>query len=88
MPKLLQTHTTRRQLPKLLFALASCYGFTLADIVAVDRLTARGRFAVKYLLLSHPYNTRLTVTVFANELLTIPSARTIFPSAGWLEREV
>jgi NADH:ubiquinone oxidoreductase subunit C len=68
--------------------LSSYYRFTLVDIAAVDRLAARGRFAVKYLLVSHHYNVRLTVELFANETLTVPSVRSIFPSATWLEREV
>lgn len=78
--------TTRHFLPKLLYALSN--EFALVDIAAVDRLASRGRFAVKYCLLSHRYNVRLTVMVCANETLTLPSVKAIFPSAGWLEREV
>jgi len=72
--------TTRRLLPKLLYALSN--EFTLVDIAAVDRLATRGRFAVTYCLLSYRYNTRLTIVAYTNETLTLPSVKAVFPSAG------
>lgn len=67
----------------------------LSDIVATDRLNARGRFVVKYLFFSPQYHQRVTLTTFTNETRPIPSLRApsldgsrLFPAAGWLEREV
>lgn len=46
---------------------------TLLDIAVVDRLLPRGRFVVNYLLLSMYTNQRLTLQVFADETVTLPS---------------
>lgn len=51
---------------------------TLVDLVVVDKLSRRGRFAVKYSLLSTSTNQRYTLDIFADEVLTIPSLATPF----------
>jgi NADH:ubiquinone oxidoreductase subunit C len=67
----------------------------LVDIAATDKLDKSGRFSIKYSFLSVVFNRRLTVEVFSDETLSIPSLaapffnnQKIFASAGWLEREV
>jgi len=46
---------------------------TLVDLVVVDKLNRRGRFAVKYSLLSTSTNQRYSLDIFADEIMTIPS---------------
>lgn len=59
----------------------------LVDITAVDYPEREERFEVVYMLLSLKYNSRIIVKVAVDEITPIPSVETIFPNAGWYERE-
>ena len=59
----------------------------LVDITAVDYPEREERFEVVYMLLSIKYNSRIIVKVAVDEITPIPSVETIFPNAGWYERE-
>lgn len=60
----------------------------LLDICGVDYPGNNKRFAVVYHLLSIQRNLRIRVKVWANDDDLVPSARDIFSSAHWYEREV
>lgn len=60
----------------------------LMEIAGVDYPTRAERFDVCYHLLSVTKNHRLRIRVTTDEHLAVPSATGIYPSAGWLEREV
>jgi NADH-quinone oxidoreductase subunit C len=60
----------------------------LLDITAVDYPSREERFEVVYNLLSLIHNQRIRVKVSAGEEDTLPSVVSLFPSAGWMEREV
>lgn len=59
----------------------------LVDIAGVDFPERPERFEVVYLLLSLKKNERLRVRVCVDENTPVPSAISIFSSAGWYERE-
>lgn len=59
----------------------------LVDIAGVDFTEREKRFEVVYLLLSLKKNERLRVRVVTDERTPIPSAISLFSSAGWYERE-
>lgn len=65
-----------------------CRFRSLVDLWASDYPDRSQRFEVSYLLLSYLLNIRLSLRVLAHSATQIPSAADIFPSAGWLEREV
>ncbi len=60
----------------------------LIDITAIDHPERQYRFEVVYQLLSYSYNQRLTVNVSVPEGYNVDSITSIYPSAGWYEREV
>ena len=60
----------------------------LMEIAGVDWPDRDPRFEVVYCLLSVTKNSRLRVHVATNETDPVPSVTTIWPVAGWLEREV
>lgn len=60
----------------------------LIDLVVYDRPGKKYRFTVIYNLLSVTYNNRISVLVELDELLSLKSITKLYPSAGWLEREV
>uniref|UniRef100_A0A060DE81 NADH dehydrogenase [ubiquinone] iron-sulfur protein 3 n=1 Tax=Tetraphis pellucida TaxID=37420 RepID=A0A060DE81_9BRYO len=60
----------------------------LIDICGVDYPSRKQRFEVVYNLLSIQYNSRIRVQTSVDEITPICSAVSIFPSAGWWEREV
>jgi len=60
----------------------------LMEIAGVDWPDRDPRFEVVYCLLSVTKNSRLRVHVATNEADPVPSVTTIWPVAGWLEREV
>jgi NADH-quinone oxidoreductase subunit C len=60
----------------------------LVDLTAVDYPNRAERFDVVYNLLSLRHNHRIRIKVSAAEDALVPSATSIFSSAGWLEREV
>ncbi len=60
----------------------------LMEIAGVDYPDRAERFEVVYMLLSVTRNHRLMVKVSAAEDTPVPTVTTLWPNAGWLEREV
>ena len=60
----------------------------LMDVCGVDHLTRAPRFDVIYNLLSLKHNRRIRLKVKVEEGVPVPTATTVFKSAGWWEREV
>jgi NADH-quinone oxidoreductase subunit C len=60
----------------------------LMEIAGVDYPDRAERFEVVYMLLSLTKNHRLQVKVSAAEDAPVPTVTTLWPNAGWLEREV
>jgi NADH-quinone oxidoreductase subunit C len=57
-------------------------------VTAADYFPRDPRFEVVYHLLSVPNRLRLRLKVRASETTAVPTVQSIWPSAGWLEREV
>ena len=60
----------------------------LVEIAGVDYPERAERFEVVYMLLSLTKNHRVMVKVSAAEDTPVPTVTTLWPNAGWLEREV
>jgi NADH-quinone oxidoreductase subunit C len=60
----------------------------LMEIAGVDYPARLERFDVVYHLLSVTKNHRIRVRVTTNEETPVPTVTSVFPVAGWLEREV
>lgn len=60
----------------------------LMEIAGVDYPARAERFDVCYMLLSYTRNHRVRVRVTTDEVKPVPSVTSIWPVAGWLEREV
>lgn len=60
----------------------------LMDIAGVDYPSRAERFEVVYCLLSVTRNLRLIVKVATDEATPVPTVTTLWPNAGWYEREV
>jgi NADH-quinone oxidoreductase subunit C len=60
----------------------------LMEIAGVDYPDRAERFEVVYQLLSLTKNRRLRVKVATDETTPVPSVTSLWPVAGWLEREV
>ena len=60
----------------------------LMEIAGVDYPQRAERFEVVYMLLSVTRNHRVMVKVTASEKTPVPTVTTLWPNAGWLEREV
>jgi NADH-quinone oxidoreductase subunit C len=60
----------------------------LMEMAGVDYPDRAERFEVVYMLLSVTRNHRVLVKVSAAEDTPVPTVTTIWPNAGWLEREV
>jgi len=60
----------------------------LMEIAGVDYPDRAERFEVVYMLLSVTKNHRLLAKVCAAENTPVPTVTTLWPAAGWLEREV
>jgi NADH-quinone oxidoreductase subunit C len=60
----------------------------LMEIAGVDYPERPDRFEVVYCLLSLTRNHRIRVHVQTDEIKPVPSVTSIWPVAGWLEREV
>ena len=60
----------------------------LMEIAGADYPSRDERFEVVYMLLSVTRNSRIIVKVSAAEGVTVPTVTTLWPVAGWLEREV
>src|SRR6185369_9210657 len=86
------TLTVRRQsVADVLKALRDTPGLEyqqLMEIAGVDYPDRPERFEVVYQLLSLTKNRRIRVKVSTDEATPVPSVTTLWPNAGWLEREV
>ena len=60
----------------------------LISVTAVDYPKKRFRFEIVYELLSIRFNNRIKIKICINELQSIFSCESIFPSANWFECEV
>ena len=60
----------------------------LMEIAGADYPDREDRFEVVYMLLSVTKNHRLMVKCSTDEVKTVPTVTTLWPNAGWLEREV
>ncbi len=60
----------------------------LMEIAGVDYPSRRERFEIVYMLLSVTRNSRIMVKCSASEDTPVPTVTTLWPNAGWLEREV
>jgi NADH-quinone oxidoreductase subunit C len=60
----------------------------LMEIAGVDYPDRAERFEVVYHLLSLTKNRRIRVKVSTDEATSVPTVTTLWPVAGWLEREV
>ncbi|GAA4643692.1 hypothetical protein GCM10023115_16520 [Pontixanthobacter gangjinensis] len=60
----------------------------LIEIAGVDYPERDERFEVVYMLLSLTKNHRIMVKLSASEDTPVPTVTTLWPNAGWLEREV
>ena len=60
----------------------------LMDIAGVDYPQRAERFEVVYMLLSLTRNHRIMVKLRTDEATPVPTVTTLWPVAGWLEREV
>ena len=60
----------------------------LVEIAGADYPDRDERFEVVYMLLSLTKNHRLLVKTCTDEVKPVPTATTLWPVAGWLEREV
>ena len=65
----------------------NCQFEMLVDICGVDFPSRAERFDVVYNLLSLKRNLRVRVKLRADENSMVPSVNSLFPSAGWYERE-
>ncbi len=81
----------RPRLPEAMIALrdgAALQYQALMEIAGVDYPERAERFDVCYMLLSYTRNHRIRVRVTTDEVQPVPSVTSIWPVAGWLEREV
>ena len=60
----------------------------LVEIAGVDYPERPERFEVNYHLLSMTMNRRIRIKVLTDERTPVPTVTTLWPVAGWLEREV
>ena len=82
---------TREALVAAMIALRDTPGLeyqALMEIAGVDYPGREERFEVVYHLLSYTRNHRIRVRVSTDEAKPVPSVTSIWPVAGWLEREV
>ena len=79
--RLVETCIALRDTPSLRFNV-------LIEVTAADYLPRDPRFEVVYHLLSVSGRRRLRLKVRVGEAGYVPTVQTVWPSAGWLEREV
>ena len=60
----------------------------LLDIAGADYPERAERLEVNWHLLSLKHNRRIRVKVLTDEVKSVPSVTSLWPNAGWLEREV
>lgn len=58
-----------------------------SDLVAIDFLDKYYRFNLIYNILSLSYHNRMFISIWTDELTSIPSLINFFPSINWFERE-
>jgi NADH-quinone oxidoreductase subunit C len=78
--RIVRVLTWLRDEPSLLFR-------ELIDVCGVDWPGREPRFDVVYHLLSLHHNQRIRVKVRTDEATPVPSVTSVFPTAGWFERE-
>jgi NADH-quinone oxidoreductase subunit C len=79
--RLVDTCLALRDTPSLRFT-------ALVEVTAADYFPRDPRFEVVYHLLSIPHRLRVRLKVRAREAASVPTVQGVWPSAGWLEREV
>ena len=79
--RLVQTGVALRETPSLRFTV-------LVEVTAADYFPRDPRFEVVYHLVSIPNRLRLRLKVRVGESGSVPTVQGVWPSAGWLEREV
>lgn len=78
--RIVQVLSWLRDEPTLLFS-------ELVDLCGVDWPEREQRFDVVYHLLSLHHNQRIRVKVRTDEYTPVPSVTSVYPTAGWFERE-
>jgi NADH-quinone oxidoreductase subunit C len=79
----------RESIEDVLRTLRDEHGYQqLMEMAGVDYPDREERFEVVYMLLSLTKNHRIMVKVRAAEDTPVPTVTTLWPNAGWLEREV
>jgi NADH-quinone oxidoreductase subunit C len=79
----------RDVIEKVLQTLRDDHGYQqLMEIAGADYPDRPERFEVVYMLLSLTRNHRIMVKVSTDEETPVPTVTTLWPNAGWLEREV
>src|SRR5687768_2386352 len=79
----------REVLVETLRSLRDQFGYQqLMEIAGVDYPPRAERFEVVYCLLSLTHNHRVRIHVTTDEATALPSVTSLWPVAGWLEREV
>lgn len=66
---------------------ANCLFQVLVDLCGVDYPDRDERFEIVYNLLSLKHNVRIRVKVTTDESTPVPSVSSVYPAAGWFERE-
>jgi NADH-quinone oxidoreductase subunit C len=66
---------------------ANCQFKCLVDLAGVDFPERPERFDVVYHCLSHVQNLRVRVKISTDEETPVPSIVSVYPNAGWYERE-
>jgi NADH-quinone oxidoreductase subunit C len=85
----IEVHVKREKLVGVMMQLRDTLDYQqLMEMAGVDWPDRDPRFEVVYCLLSLTKNHRIRVHVAANETTPVPSVTSIWPVAGWLEREV
>jgi len=78
----------REQVVQVMAGLRDDFGFQqLMDVCGADYPDRAERFEVVYHLLSLSRNARVRVKVATDEVKPVPSVVSVYPSAGWFERE-
>jgi len=82
--------TVRRdQIEYVLHVLRNEHAFQqLVEMAGVDFPDRAERFEVVYMLQSLTRNRRVMVKVMTDEATPVPTVTTLWPNAGWLEREI
>ena len=83
-------HAERAAIVKVLTFLrddVNCQFKLLMELCGVDYPERENRFDVVYCLLSLTQNHRVRIKITASENTLVPSATSVFSSAGWWERE-